>query len=103
MKNVFKATLFAASLFVMGQAHAQTKKDESFGHKVDRTATKVGHKTAEVAVHGTAAVVDKRYGGKYGPHGEDIYINKSSHYYYVDKRGHKVYLTKAHLHNKPMR
>jgi hypothetical protein len=81
---------FAVLLFAAAQSHAQTVKQD---------ARAVGHKTSEIAAKGEAAVVDKRYSGKYGPHGEDIYINKHSHYYYVNKLGHHVYLTRAELRN----
>jgi hypothetical protein len=79
---------FAALLFIAVQSHAQTVKHD---------AKVVGHKTAEIASKGAAAVTDKRYAGKYGPGGETIYIDKYSHYYYVNKTGHHVYLTRVQL------
>lgn len=113
MKNMFKVALFAASLYAAGQAHAQTThKDSTLGHKIGKTAkkvgnetsetaTKVGHKTSEVAAKGAAAVVDKKYEGKVAPNGETVYINDHSQYYYVNKKGHRVYLKKSELVNKP--
>jgi len=115
MKKVIGAALFAAALFATGQVHAQSKdtitsKDTTtFKHKVHKTtrqvgdaATKVGHKTSELAVKGASAVVDKEYKGKCGPGGETVYINKHSQYYYVDKKGHKVYLKESELKDKKM-
>jgi hypothetical protein len=102
MKKVLGTALFAAALFVAGQAHAQTKDTTSFTHKVSKTATKVGNKTSELAVKGASTVVDKQYKGKCGPHGETVYINNHSRYYYVDKKGHKVYLKESELMDKKM-
>jgi Mn-dependent DtxR family transcriptional regulator len=91
MKNLFKVAVMATALFAAVQVNAQTVKKD---------AKKVGHKTSEVAAKGAAAVVDKRYRGKSGPNGENIYINKHSHYYYVNKLGHRVYLKKSQLRDK---
>jgi hypothetical protein len=109
MKKVIGAALVAAALFVAGQVHAQSKDTTSFKTKVHRTtkqvgdaATKVGNKTSELAVKGASIVVDKKYKGKCGPNGETIYINGQSQYYYVDKKGHKVYLKESELKDKNM-
>lgn len=112
MKKLFNAAMFAASLFAAGQAHAQTAKDSTLGHKISKTAKKVGHataktatkvgnKTAEVASKGASAVVDKKLDGKVAPGGQTVYINDKSQYYYVNKTGHRVYLKKSELVNKP--
>jgi hypothetical protein len=91
MKNLFKVAIMATALFAAVQVNAQTVKKD---------AKKVGHKTSEVAAKGAATVVDKRYRGKSGPGGQTIYIDKYSHYYYVNKLGHRVYLKKSQLRNK---
>lgn len=122
MKNMFKVALFAASLFAAGQSHAQ-KRDSTATQKVGKAAKDVGHatakgakavgnatatgakavgkKTSEVAAKGAAAVVDKKYDGVVSPTGETVYINDKSQYYYVNKKGHRVYLKKAQLVVKP--
>lgn len=102
MKKIIGTVLFAAVLFVAGQAHAQSKDTTSFTHKVSKTATKVGHKTSELAVKGASTIVDKQYKDKCGPNGETIYINNHSQYYFVDKKGHKVYLKESELKDKNM-
>ncbi|MFC0518805.1 hypothetical protein ACFFGT_31620 [Mucilaginibacter angelicae] len=101
MKNLFKIALFAAGTFMVTPGFAQTHKDSTLGGKISKTTKKIGHKTSEIAVKGTAAVVDKKYAGKVGPNGETIYIDKYSHYFYVDKKGHRVYLKKSQLVDKP--
>lgn len=102
MKKLIGAALFVAVLFVAGQAQAQTKDTTSFKDKVSKTATKVGNKTSELAVKGASTIVDKQYKGKCGPNGETVYINNQSKYYYVDKKGHKVYLKESELKDKKM-
>ena len=109
MKKVIGTALFVTALFAVGQVHAQSKDTTSFKTKVHKTtkqvgdaATKIGHKTSELAVKGASAVVDKQYKGKCGPNGETIYINSHSQYYYVDTKGHKVYLKESELKDKKM-
>ena len=102
MKNILKASLVAAAIFSFGKSQAQTtEKDPSAGQQIGTTTKKVGHKTSELAVNGESAVVDKRYRGKCAPDGQTVYINKYDHYYYVSKKGHKIYLKKSQLMDKP--
>ncbi|OKS87494.1 hypothetical protein RG47T_2955 [Mucilaginibacter polytrichastri] len=86
------------ALLVSLHSFAQTSDKGSVG----KTINKIGNKTAQVAVKGASAVADKKYDGKVGPAGQTIYINKKSHYYYVNARGKKVYVSKSKLRNKPM-
>ena len=69
--------------------------------QVDTVAKKVGNKTAEIASKGKSVIVDEVYKDKVGPDGQTIYIDHSSKYYYVDKKGKKVYVAKAELKDKP--
>lgn len=92
MKNLFRSLLLAGAMFGAVQAYAQ--------HTIKKVTVKVGHTTAHAASKGAAIVVDRRYRGKYGPHGEDIFIDKHSRYYYVDHRGHHVYVTRMHLRSR---
>lgn len=103
MKNLVKAALITAGVFTFSLGYAQTHKDSSLGHKIGKTATTVGHATAHAAVSGDAAITDKKYKGKMGPDGQTIYINKYSHYFYVDKKGKRVYLKKSELRDKPIK
>ena len=100
MKNLLKVALVATGIFSFVQVHAQTHKDSTLGHKVSKTAKKVGNKTSEVAANGASAIVDKKYEGKCGPNGQTVYINEHSHYYYINKKGHRVYLKKSELMDK---
>lgn len=75
---------------------AQEKK-ESVGKKIDKTATKVGNKTAEVAVKGTSKIADKTWKGKMAPDGSDVYINNKNQKYYINKRGAKVFLKASEI------
>lgn len=80
---------------------AQEKKKETVGQTISKTATKVGNKTAEVAVKGTSKVGDKIYKGKVAPDGSDVYINGKNRKYYVNKKGAKVYLKASQIKDKP--
>ena len=81
-------------------AQAQEKK-KTVGQTIDKTATTVGHKTAEVAVKGTSKVADKTYKGKVAPDGTDVYIDGKNRKYYVNKKGGKVYLKSSQIMDKP--
>lgn len=101
MKNIIKVALVAGGMLSFSYSHAQTtEKDTGLGHKIGHVAKKVGHKAAELGAKGDAAITDKRYEGKQGPHGQTIYIDENSHYYYVNKRGHRVFLKKTQLRDK---
>jgi hypothetical protein len=103
MKNVIKVALVAAGIFSFSASHAQTHKDSTLGHKVSKTTKDVGNKTANIASNGESAIVDKKYEGKCGPQGQAIYINEHSHYYYINKKGKRVYLKKSELMDKPIK
>ena len=70
------------------------------GKVVKKGAQDVGNKTAELASKGKAGVVDKKYDGKVGPNGETIYINDKAKFYWIDKKGHRHYVTEAELKDK---
>jgi hypothetical protein len=104
MKNILKVALVAAGIFSFTASQAQTThKDSTLGHKIDTRAKKVGYKTSNIAANSASMVVDKKYAGKCGPQGQTVYINKNSHYYYISKKGHRVYLKKSQLMDKPMK
>ena len=70
------------------------------GKVVKKGAKDVGDKTAELASKGKSGVVDKKYDGKQGPNGETIYINDKAKFYWIDKQGHRHYVTEAELKDK---
>ncbi|SHF75433.1 hypothetical protein [Pedobacter caeni] len=82
-------------------SNAQEKKKESVGQVISKTATKVGNKTAEVAVKGTAKVADQTYKGKMAPDGSDVYINGKNKKYYINKKGAKIYLKESQIKTRP--
>ncbi len=104
--------MFAAGTFMIAPAFAQTHKDTTLGDKISHTskkvvaktkvtAKKVGHKTSEIAANGESRIVDKKFEGKVAPGNHNVYIDKNSKYYYVNKKGHRVYITKAQMIDKP--
>jgi len=78
--------------------NAQVVKNTT--HAVEKSAKAVGNKTAEVASKGKARVTDKVYKEKVGPNGQTIYIDDHSKYYWIDKKGHRNYVTDADLKAK---
>lgn len=73
---------------------------KTVGNATAEGAKKVGKKTSELAAKGAAAVTDKLYEGKAGPNNENVYIDSKSRYFYVNKSGHRVYVTEAQLKTK---
>ncbi|KIO77361.1 hypothetical protein TH53_09840 [Pedobacter lusitanus] len=106
MKTLIKTMLLALGTSISVGSFAQDKKKDTVkinpDPEIKKAAKKVGNKTAEIAVKGASAVVDKTYKGKAGPNGQTIYIDNKSRYYYVNAKGAKVYLPKSKLKNKPV-
>jgi outer membrane lipoprotein-sorting protein len=98
MKKIIGITaLLLIAGFCSAFAQSETKKAAT---SVKKAVGKVGDKTAEVAVKGKAVVVDKVYKDKQGPEGQTIYIDRHSKYYWVDKKGHNIYVDKNKLASK---
>jgi len=81
---------------------AQEKKKKSVGETIEKTAEKVGNKTAEVAVKGSAKVADQTYKGMMAPDGSNVYIDGKNRKYYVNKKGAKVYLKLSEIKKRPV-
>jgi hypothetical protein len=96
MKKIFSICL--VTLFLGFSSVALAQDDTS---KVKKAAKKTADKTAEVASKGKAGVTDQKHKDKVGPNGETIYIDNHSKYYWVDKKGHRQYVTEAQLKPKP--
>lgn len=106
-KYVLGLAAMAMMASVTFTAAAQEKKTEvgkalqKTGKAVKKGAKSVGNKTAEVAVKGSAKVVDQTYKGKMAPDGSNVYIDGKNNKYYIDKKGAKIYLKAAEIKNKP--
>jgi hypothetical protein len=87
---------FSASAFV-----PQQKDTSKLRREIREAADTVSTKTKRVTKKGVAKIVDKTYVDKVGPQGQTIYINKHAKYYYIDKEGRKVYVTRDQLKDKP--
>ena len=123
MKNSFKIALLSVALFAVSQSNVLAQEKKTVGEAVGGAAKDVGHatakgakevgsatatgakavgkKTSELAAKGAAAVVDKKYDGKGGPNHEIVYIDSKSRYYYVNKKGNRVYITEAQMTARP--
>lgn len=97
MKNI--KFLMIPALLLSLQTMAQT--NTSSKGKVGTTINKIGNKTAQVAVKGSAVIADKKYDGKVSANGQTVFINKHGHYYWVNARGKKIYVSKVSLKNAP--
>jgi len=103
MKSIASAAMFAAAMSFSLHSVADTvKRDTTLGKKIGNTAKKAGHKTANIAANTASHIADRKYEGKCGPNGQTVYINKYSHYYYINKKGHRVYLKESQLMDKKM-
>ncbi|MHA4894481.1 hypothetical protein ACXZ1K_06990 [Pedobacter sp. PWIIR3] len=97
LKGLFIIALSTATAF---GSFAQEKK-KTVGQTIDHAATKVGNKTAEVAVKGSAKIADKTWKGMMAPDGTDVYIDGSNRKYCVNKKGAKVYLKASQIKPRP--
>ncbi|GAC1420411.1 MAG: hypothetical protein NVSMB67_12840 [Flavisolibacter sp.] len=70
---------------------------EKAGSEIKEGATKVGHKTAQLASKGAHRIKDKVYKDKVGPNGETIYIDNHSRYYSIDEKGKRQFVTEDQL------
>jgi hypothetical protein len=68
--------------------------------EVKEDANKTGDELSETAAKVGAEIKDKTYVDKVGPHGERIYIDKHSKYYYINESGKKVSITKLEMKDK---
>ena len=99
MKTLVK--VFIGLFFLLGAraVNAQTTTAKA-GQTVKKDARKVGNKTAEIASKGKATMTDQVYKNKVGPAGQKIYIDDHSRYYWIDKKGHRNYVTPDELKDK---
>lgn len=98
MKKIVGITLLLiVAVFCSANAQSKAKKDTAAGKNIFE---KSANKTAEITVKGKSAIIDKVYKDKVGPNGQTIYIDRHSKYYWVDKKGHNVYVAKNKLRSK---
>ena len=111
MKKNFLILLFAAAATLLtatrGYSQDSTTAGQDIknaaqktGKAVEKGAVKVGDKTAQVAASTKAVMTDKVYDGKVSPGGHRVYINKHAKYYWIDKKGHKHFITESQLKDK---
>jgi hypothetical protein len=98
MKTLLGILIFACLLGISYTTNAQVVRKTT--QSVKKGAKTAGNKTAELASKGKAKVTDKVYKEKVGPAGQTIYIDDHSKYYWIDKKGHRNYVTSAELKDK---
>lgn len=95
MKKFISISILVLVVGISSSMAQSTATKVADGAKTDAKA--VGNKTAEIASKTKSGVLDKVYKDKKGPDGQTIYINKHSKYYYIDKKGHNVFVAKNKL------
>ena len=114
MKNTFKIALLAAAIVVAGESSLRAQDNKPVGKQIKESANDVGHatstaakavgkKTSEVASKGAAAVANKRLKNHWAATGELVYIDEYGKYFYVDKKGHRKFITKAQMRTTPLK
>jgi hypothetical protein len=98
MKKIIGIIFFTCLIGISYTANSQVVKKTT--QSVKKGAKKTGNKTAELASKGKSRVTDKVYKGKLGPNGQTIYIDDHLRYYWIDKKGHRNYVTEADLKDK---
>jgi len=98
--------LLAAPAISYAQNHQsatqKVKTGVKKGYKGARKGVKKGaHEVAEQASEAKSDITDKEVESKMGPNGQDIFLSDDGRYYYVDGKGHHVYLSAGQLKNKP--
>ncbi len=103
-KKLFILSLlfFTVKLYAQDSTKKSGFKDavKKMGKDIGKGAKIAGNKTAELASKGHAAVVDKVVEDRQGPDGQKIYVNKDDEYYWIDKKGHKHFVTEEELVEK---
>ena len=99
MKKLLSISAFIFLASFASELNAQSKAKE-VGGDIKQGAKKAGNKTAEVASKGKAKITDEHHKDKVGPNGETIYIDNHTQYYWVDKKGHRHYVTEDSLKPK---
>ncbi|MCD0488048.1 hypothetical protein LPB86_07395 [Pedobacter sp. MC2016-14] len=95
------AGLLTFGLVVVVAFASQAQEKKTVGQTIDKTASTVGNKTAEVAVKGSAKVVDKTWKGMMAPDGSNVYINNKNEKYYINKKGAKIFLKASQIKARP--
>jgi hypothetical protein len=94
---LFSIAIFAISFSASAQVKETAKKT---GVAVKKGAVTAKDKTVEVASKGKSRVTDKVYKGKTAAGGQTVYIDDHSRYYWIDKKGHRHYVTGSELKDK---
>lgn len=111
MKKIAITVISCLLLSLPYYASAQKDKDESTaqevksgikkGYKGAKKGVKKGaHEVAEQASELKSDITDKEVDHKMGPDGQDIFLSDDGRYYYVDGKGHHVYLKSSELKDR---
>jgi hypothetical protein len=68
---------------------------------IEKEANEAGDAISEAAAKAAAAITDQKLDNKVGPNGQTVYVDEHAKYYYINKEGKKVFITKLQLKDKP--
>ena len=99
MKKIFGVAIISLlGLSVPAMAQSKVENGAKKAWKGTKKGAKAaGNKTAEVASKGKAKVTDKKSDVWIGPEGQTIYVTGDNRYYWVNKRGKRIFVSEAAL------
>ena len=116
MKKILGVAVIVAALSLSNTAQAQdtTSHRSTVGkvsHGIKKGAKKawkgtrkgaktVGNKTAELATTGKAKITDNKSNEWVGPQGQAIFVDDGTKYYWINKKGGRVFVSKDELKPK---
>jgi hypothetical protein len=68
---------------------------------IEKEAEEAGDAISEAAAKAAAAITDQKLDSKVGPNGQTVYVDEHAKYYYINKEGKRVFITKLQLKDKP--
>ena len=104
MKRSIVITFIVTMISVPSFAQ-ETKQEVKQGIKegareVKQAGQKLGTKSVELSSKGYHSVKDEKLNNKVGPDGQTVYMSGIEQYYYIDKKGRKIYISKYELKDK---
>lgn len=80
---------------------SEVEKDVNEDVNIEKEAEEAGDAISEAAAKAAAAITDQKLDNKVGPNGQTVYVDEHAKYYYINKEGKKVFITRLQLKDKP--
>ncbi|HEY0655655.1 MAG TPA: hypothetical protein VGD65_21120 [Chryseosolibacter sp.] len=79
----------------------EVERDVDNDVNIEKEADEAGDAVSEAAAKAAAAITDQKLDNKVGPDGQTVYVDENDKYYYINKEGKKVFVTRLQLKDKP--